>query len=222
MPISSTAGRSLADRLRGGAGTIRPGRGRSFAGRRRGLGLGAAVGLGRPNRPADVRTVESLLRETGDVGRSKNSPTGLFSGFLSDATLDFQRRNRLTVDGILEPDGETFGALFEETQDRLPGAPEMDPQHRERCRDIERQMARVAADIAALEIRADENERRIRQTDTDMDRVGDPEVERRLRAQLLELQADRTDILARIDRFREQERSLEARLAECRGTEIET
>lgn len=104
-------------------GEDRRGRDRLPRNGRRRLGLREPVGADQPNRPADVATVETLLRGTGDVAQSSDPPTGLFSGFLRDATQDFQRKNRLEVDGIVTPEGETLAALEEEDR-------------RARCRDL--------------------------------------------------------------------------------------
>lgn len=84
-------------------GEDRRGRDRLPRNGRRRLGLREPVGADQPNRPADVATVETLLRGTGDVAQSSDPPTGLFSGFLRDATQNFQRKNRLEVDGTSLP-----------------------------------------------------------------------------------------------------------------------
>ena len=78
--------------------------------------LRRTVGRGRSNQPDDVATVETLLRQTGDLGlRPEFQPTGLFSVPLADAIQRFQRRNGLARDGIVEPDGETIVALERES-----------------------------------------------------------------------------------------------------------
>lgn len=62
--------------------------------------------------PAALATVETLLRQTGDLDfRRDSEPTGLFGVPLEEATRRFQRRNRLAVDGIVNPADETIQAL---------------------------------------------------------------------------------------------------------------
>lgn len=79
---------------------------------RRRIALRRAVGRGQPNEPGDVAVVETLLRQTGDLVFKPNlPPTGLFSGAQDEAARRFQRRNRLAVDGIVNPDGETLREL---------------------------------------------------------------------------------------------------------------
>jgi len=78
--------------------------------------LRGSVGRGRPNEPGDVATVETLLRQTGDLDfRRDSEPTGLFGVPLEEATRRFQRRNRLAVDGIVTPEDETIQAIERES-----------------------------------------------------------------------------------------------------------
>ena len=78
--------------------------------------LRGSVGRGRPNEPGDVATVETLLRQTGDLDfRRDREPTGLFGVPLEEATRRFQRRNRLAADGIVNPEDETIKALERES-----------------------------------------------------------------------------------------------------------
>jgi len=82
--------------------------------------LREAVGEGRSNRPDDVATVERLVGRAGHPPFPlDHEPTGLFSARLRDSVRTFQRRNGLRDDGIVDPDGETFRAMADESVQSL-------------------------------------------------------------------------------------------------------
>lgn len=78
--------------------------------------LSSPVGRQEANRREDVMKVESLLGNTGHLNlKQTDGPTGYFGERLDYAIRRFQRDNNLTVDGLLNPDGETistFGSLL--------------------------------------------------------------------------------------------------------------
>lgn len=112
------------------------------------------------------------MRATGDLDfRPDSDPTGLFSAPLRDATRGFQRRSGLTVDGIVNPDGETFGALrreigFEEEEAGFgrAGADITDPDGASRlglrCRQIAVDLENNAAELEGLEGEIEQDRRR--------------------------------------------------------------
>ena len=71
------------------------------------------VGPYKPNRQGDVAKVQSLLHDAGYVNANETTgPTGIYSPILLDEPIRrFQQDNNLAVDGVLEPGGETIGAL---------------------------------------------------------------------------------------------------------------
>jgi len=71
------------------------------------------VGPYKPNQQGDVAKVQSLLHDAGYVNANETAgPTGIYSPVLLDEPIKrFQQDNNLTVDGVLEPGGETIGAL---------------------------------------------------------------------------------------------------------------
>jgi hypothetical protein len=69
---------------------------------------------------ADVLKVETLLANAG-LHDLEEGPTG-YAGFgLDDAIRAFQKRRGLTVDGVLQPGGETIAALERELRPRFRG-----------------------------------------------------------------------------------------------------
>lgn len=86
--------------------------------------LTAPVGDGGRNERLDVAKVESLLGARGYLDLDKTEgPTGYAGVRLTDAVKRFQKDNGLKVDGRLNPDGETIGALAQ----AAPQSPENGP-----------------------------------------------------------------------------------------------
>lgn len=83
--------------------------------------LSAAVGGkgANANHPTDVAKVETMLGKTGhlDLGAA-GGPTGYYGARLKQGVERFQKEKGLTVDGRLEPDGETIRALRDTLADR--------------------------------------------------------------------------------------------------------
>jgi lysozyme family protein len=75
--------------------------------------LRGPVGPYKQNRQGDVAKVQSLLHDAGYMDANQtDGPTGLFSRALLEAPIKrFQSDQGLQVDGLLEPGGETIGAL---------------------------------------------------------------------------------------------------------------
>jgi len=70
------------------------------------------VGPIAPNRRADVGKIETFLDRTGDFDLARTEgPTGFFGTTLQDAITNFQGASGLKPDGLLNPGGETIGAL---------------------------------------------------------------------------------------------------------------
>jgi len=72
----------------------------------------AGVGLDDVNGEFDVAKTETLLEQTGvlDLAGTKG-PTGIFSYGKQDAIKNFQAGNKLQIDGVIKPNGETMRAL---------------------------------------------------------------------------------------------------------------
>jgi hypothetical protein len=75
--------------------------------------LRGPVGPYKANRRGDVAKVQTLLHDTGYLNANEtDGPTGLYSRVLLDEPIRrFQTDHGLKVDGLLNPDGETIGAL---------------------------------------------------------------------------------------------------------------
>ncbi len=71
--------------------------------------LASPVGPGKRNRPGDVFKVQTLLHREGymDAGKT-DGPTGFWGLYDHEAVKRFQRDHDLTVDGYLDPGGETM------------------------------------------------------------------------------------------------------------------
>lgn len=129
---------------------------RFLAATREVLRIAEPVGERQLTRPDDVATVEDLLRSTGDPDfRDDREPTGLFSAPLRDATRAFQRRSGLGVDGIVNPDGETFQALATEL-DLDDVGPDDAAQHARRCQRIAVRLGNLTLDLEGIEREIDE------------------------------------------------------------------
>ncbi|MEO5338878.1 MAG: hypothetical protein H7841_18650 [Magnetospirillum sp. WYHS-4] len=74
--------------------------------------LDGPVGPGRRNDPRDVIKVQSLLGngDLGSFGRYQG-PQGTLQDEDVDGIKSWQSRNRLRVDGVLNPGGETIRSL---------------------------------------------------------------------------------------------------------------
>lgn len=76
--------------------------------------LSSSVGdFGRNDRK-DVATVENMLGKTGDLDlKQTDGPTGYWGMRTSDATKAFQKKNKLKIDGQINPNGPTLQKLGE-------------------------------------------------------------------------------------------------------------
>jgi|GEM_PF-5999398 len=74
--------------------------------------LASPVGPGKRNRPGDVFKVQTLLHREGymDAGKT-DGPSGFWGLYDHEAVKRFQRDHGLTVDGYLDPGGETIGRI---------------------------------------------------------------------------------------------------------------
>lgn len=73
------------------------------------LEIRAGIGEGRQNRRPDVAKVETLMDALGEHDASPtDGPTGFLNTRLEEDVQRFQVRNGLTVDGIVDPGGETL------------------------------------------------------------------------------------------------------------------
>ncbi|MDH3234267.1 MAG: peptidoglycan-binding protein [Alphaproteobacteria bacterium] len=73
------------------------------------LEIKAGIGEGRQNRRPDVAKVETLMDALGEHDASPtDGPTGFLNTRLEEDLQRFQARNGLTVDGIVDPGGETL------------------------------------------------------------------------------------------------------------------
>ncbi len=76
------------------------------------LALEGSVGWKGANARADVSRVETLLGLTGDLRLDQtDEPTGYFGKRLDNAIRSYQKRQGLTVDGHINPRGETITRL---------------------------------------------------------------------------------------------------------------
>lgn len=97
--------------------------------------LSSPVGRDAPNRKQDVLKVETLLGQAGDYDIARfQGPTGYWGIVGDKAVKDFQKRNGLKADGLLNPDGPTITALRGQMEDVFqdytpPRADEMDAHH---------------------------------------------------------------------------------------------
>jgi hypothetical protein len=85
--------------------------------------LEAPVGLGFPTSRRDAIRLEGLLANTGDHDlAATDGPTGYWGIGLDKALRRYQKRNGLTVDGWLAPDGETIAHMRQALTPALEGA----------------------------------------------------------------------------------------------------
>ncbi len=76
--------------------------------------LSASVGDAGTNDRRDVAKVEKMLGKTGDLDlKQTDGPTGYWGMRTSDATKAFQKKNKLKVDGQINPSGPTLKKLGE-------------------------------------------------------------------------------------------------------------
>jgi hypothetical protein len=192
--------------------------------------LSQPVGREQPNRPEDVAQVETFLRATGDLDSSRDhDPIGYFSSYLDDATRRFQRRRGLEVDGIVNPDGETFQSLLDGISEELPGAPELDPHKSAECRAIQARINDTLLAIAERELKIDRlnAERRdiaslIEDEKGPLDfLLGESDLVRRLRPALERLDREIEQVNGEIELLGERARGLKADLQECQGKEFD-
>ncbi len=74
--------------------------------------LSASVGDAGTNDRKDVAKVEKMLGKTGDLDlKQTDGPTGYWGMRTSDATKAFQKKNKLKVDGQINPTGPTLKKL---------------------------------------------------------------------------------------------------------------
>ncbi|HUT50638.1 MAG TPA: peptidoglycan-binding domain-containing protein [Alphaproteobacteria bacterium] len=88
------------------------------------LEIKAGIGEGRRNRRPDVAKIETLMDTLGEHDASPtDGPTGFLNTRLEEDLQRFQARNGLTVDGIVDPGGETLREIQGELSRTLgPGA----------------------------------------------------------------------------------------------------
>ena len=83
------------------------------------LEIKAGVGEGRQNRRPDVAKVETFMNALGEHDPNPtDGPTGFLNSRLEEDLQRFQAKSGLTVDGIVDPGGETLRQI----QDELPRA----------------------------------------------------------------------------------------------------
>ena len=71
--------------------------------------LSAPVGRTQKNNPIDVAKVEAVMGATGNLDLSVTSgPTGYFGERLEGAVKEFQKKENLQIDGVLNPEGQTI------------------------------------------------------------------------------------------------------------------
>ncbi|MEO5375901.1 MAG: peptidoglycan-binding protein [Alphaproteobacteria bacterium] len=108
----------------------------SGAGRRGGwFDLGRPVGWEQPNDPEDVIKVETVMGNAGHFDlKGFDGPTGYVGSVLDKGIRDFQGRNGLEVDGIINPGGPTITTARKHLGDLLdvytpPSARQVEDHH---------------------------------------------------------------------------------------------